>query len=319
MDTKKQMKPIAANLGEFVSSEASAPSMALEEQEADLLVSIVEGISHPQDYRLAAGEVLARRGDPRISVFDPTMINIPAACIRIGLHEDDMETVFQECRSFGVMRDLVELEGPEHLVELSPFRIAKYCVTNVEFLEFKNDTGFQFTPSSWINKTFDKTKSNHPVFSVSFAAARQYCEWLSEKTKRFFRLPTEAEWEYASSGCEHLKYPWGDHFEDGCANTIEERMFSTTPIGMYAKGDSPFGVRDMAGNVEEYTTNTYKNYLGHAIPDESFAKSLEGQQIVRGGSFARFQDLTRTTSRHAVSQHDKFVIGFRLVEDLPLH
>jgi len=285
----------------------------------EALISIVESSAYETDYRLAAGEILAKRGDPRISLDDPLMMDIPGAYVNLGVSEDDVEELFQANRSYGVMRDSIALEAPPHRIEVLPFRMAKYCVTNEEFNQFVAESGTHHRPSSWHNDQYDSIKANHPVFSVSFEAANEFCQWLSERNKRRFRLPTEAEWEYASSGLQQYKYPWGNQYLDDHANTIESRLMSTTPIGMFARGNSPFGVMDMAGNVEEYTSGRYVTYSGGPIPDDNCMKSLEGALVVRGGSFARFQDLTRTSCRHAVSQPDKFAIGFRYVEEFPLH
>ncbi|WP_161599259.1 formylglycine-generating enzyme family protein [Reinekea blandensis] len=318
MDSKKNAKLFRPGWAEHA-PEGNGPVRQLGEQPPELLVSIVESQEYPIDYRLAAGEALARRGDPRISLTNPSMIDIPAGRVRVGLAESEMDSVFEQSRSFGVMRDVLEFDGPEHLVELSPFRMAKYCVTNTEYYEFEKATGFQNTPTSWSGRHYDRIKSNHPVFSVSYAAALAYCEWLTDLTGRSFRLPTEAEWEFVSSGSDHLRFPWGNEFEPDRANTIETQMMSTTPVGMFANGCSPFGVSDMAGNVEEYTSSSFNDYLGRPIIGTNGARSLEGMRIARGGSFARFHDLTRTSCRHPVCQPDKVVIGFRLVEDLPLH
>lgn len=319
MDSKKNLKSARPGWTDSAAINPGSSARQLKDQSPDLLVSIVESMNYPTDYRLAAGEVLARKGDPRIHTVTPTMIDIPAARVRVGLPETELDGVFEQSRSFGVMRDVLELDTPEHLVELSPFRIGKYCVTNIEYSEFIQASGHESTPTSWIGDRYEAVKSNHPVFSVSFDDAQAYCAWLAEKTGRSFRLPTEAEWEYVSSGRDHLRFPWGDQFEPDRANTIESQMMSTTPIGMFARGHSPFGVLDMAGNVEEYTTSTLGDYLGRPLVHNSIANTLAGNHIARGGSFARFHDLTRTSCRHAVGQPDKVVIGFRLVEDFPLH
>lgn len=94
-------------------------------------------------------------------------------------------------------------------------------------------------------------------FSVTCEAALTYCKWLTDTTGRSFRLPSEAEWEYVSGGIDHRQYQWGEHFEPGRANTIEMQMRGTTPVGMFARGHSPFGVMDMAAN-KLGATNRYQ-------------------------------------------------------------
>lgn len=291
----------------------------IDQQPKDVLVSMVESRDLPADLRLAAGEVLAHRGDPRISFDCPLMVDIPAARVRVGLAEEEVESTFQECRSFGVSRDMIELESPQVELEVQSFRVAKYCVTNQEYQRFLSETGHDESPSSWEAGRFDPVKGNHPVYSVSFESAAAYCRWLSERTQRRFRLPSEIEWEYVSGGLEHKKYPWGNFFEADRANTIESMMMSTTPVGMFARGLSPFGIFDMAGNVEEHTTSYFQRWNDSSLTNDDVLKLFEGQRVVRGGSFARFNDLTRNTSRHVTNQHEKYVIGFRLVEEFRLH
>lgn len=93
------------------------------------------------------------------------------------------------------------------------------------------------------------------MWSVSKAAASMYASWLSQRLGRRFWLPTEAEWEYAASGGDDREYPWGNIFHPDATNTAEAGPLSTTPVGIYPTGRSPFGVDDMASNVQAYVTD----------------------------------------------------------------
>ena len=77
-------------------------------------------------------------------------------------------------------------------------------------------------------------------------AADEYAGWLSRRTGRAFRLPSEAEWEYAASGGTAREFPWGDEFTPDRANSVEFGPLTTTPVGMYPLGRSAFGIDDMA-------------------------------------------------------------------------
>ena len=283
------------------------------------LAKIVESLDHPMSVRFAAGRLLAKLGDPRIAPMEPPMIDIPGGSTTIGIRISEIEEIAKQCTPYGVLKEAIAIESPQKQIELLPFRMAKYCVTNQEFATFIKHSGCRYRPTSWHGDTFDPEKANHPVFSVTFSAACEYSQWLSEETKRSFRLPKEAEWEYVAGGSEQLKFPWGNEFEHGYANTIEEQILSTTPIGMFARGHSPFGVLDMAGNVEEYTLDRLFPYEGDSFNKESYIKKFEGCRVIRGGSFARYHNLARTTSRHMDINSDKYVIGFRLVEEFPIH
>jgi toxoflavin biosynthesis protein ToxD len=107
--------------------------------------------------------------------------------------------------------------------------------------------------------------------------------------------------------------PWGSDFEAHRANTVEGGPLQTTPIGIYPEGASPFGLFDMAGNVEEFVADLYTPYPGgQAIRDEL---GTEGSyRIARGGSFTRHGDLARCRRRHGWYNSELYAIGFRLAE-----
>jgi formylglycine-generating enzyme required for sulfatase activity len=210
--------------------------------------------------RYAAGNLLNIKGDPRILATEPKMIDIPAWDGMLGLKETDIDTVVSEYEALGILRNWIEKESPQYKVSIESFRIGKYPVTNKEFLEFLVDTKYEEIPNSWKFGQYPHWLSNHPVYTVSEQAAIDYCNWLSEKTGRTFRLPTEAEWEYAAAGKEELEFPWGETFKSDRANTVETGILQTTPVGIFPKGSSPFGCADMAGNVEEYVEDFYGNY-----------------------------------------------------------
>ncbi|MFD0385194.1 formylglycine-generating enzyme family protein [Streptomyces stramineus] len=142
-------------------------------------------------------------------------------------------------------------------MDLPAFRIALHPVTNAEYRLFLEDTGSTWLPTSWRFGVYPELLANHPVWTVPAEAADAYAAWLAARTGRAFRLPTEAEWEYAASGGDGREFPWGDAFVPGNANTVEEGPLTTTPIGVHPAGRSPFGVHDLAGNVEEYVADDY--------------------------------------------------------------
>jgi len=117
----------------------------------------------------------------------------------------------------------------------------------------------------------------------------------------------------ASNGVQNV-FPWGEHFEGGLANTVEEGLFRSTPVGIFPGGRTHLGVFDLAGNVEEYTASQYKPYPnGKEVRDDLLVK--EGSyHIARGGSFTRFSDLARSTRRHGWYKKDIYGMGFRLAE-----
>src|SRR6185312_10776269 len=163
---------------------------------------------------------------------------------------------------------------------------------------------------------YPANKENHPVYTVSELAAEEFAQWISKKTRRKFRLPTEQEWECAASGKEHFEFPWGNNYQLDHANTLEEKIYTSTPVGIFSKGNSPFGLSDVAGNVEEYTGDNYLPYQGGQYIKDDLLLFENTYRVCRGGSFTRYLDLARTTRRHGRYNKPIYVIGFRLVEDI---
>jgi toxoflavin biosynthesis protein ToxD len=281
----------------------------------DMLAGIVEDESASQPRRFFAGQLLALLGDPRIKPDMPAMVDIPAATIYIGLDPHSVDSVLNRWAPYGLKRDSVLTECPRHQVHVQAFRIMRYPVTNYEYHWFLADTDYSSLPTSWRFNRYPHELANHPVWSVSKAAASMYASWLSQRLGRHFRLPTEAEWEYAACGCGDREYPWGNEFDPDAANTVEAGPLSTTPVGMYPAGRSLFGVDDMAGNVEEFVADDYTPYPGGVRADDDSTTIGPPCVITRGGSFIRFGDLARSRCRHELhTQRQLDPVGFRLVE-----
>jgi hypothetical protein len=151
-------------------------------------------------------------------------------------------------------KGVVPKESPLTQVSLSRFYMSQHPITNKQSEEFdKSHTG----------KRAAVTGDRHPVVHVSSLDAIRFCEWLSACEKKKYRLPTEAEWEYAARGTDGRKFPWGDlegrgdlaNFADRNAafvwsdQAIDDGYPESSPVGSFPRGASPFGMEDMAGNV----------------------------------------------------------------------
>jgi formylglycine-generating enzyme required for sulfatase activity len=129
---------------------------------------------------------------------------------------------------------------------LREFYLARTPVTNTQYKEFVDATGHR-PPKKWRQGQIPGGKQDHPVTHVDWDDALAFCKWAG------CRLPTEEEWEKAARGPNGRIYPWGDDWRDGCCNgTFSGGATGTTPVGMFPDGDSPYGLKDMAGNVYEW-------------------------------------------------------------------
>lgn len=281
------------------------------------LVRNCEDRGTPLIERIVAGNLLALLGDSRLDVQQPPMITIEGGTVMIGLDEAGVEGMLARYSQLGLDRSWITKECPRHPVTLPRYRIGKYPVTNQEYVTFLRETQYAELPSSWTFRRYPQERSNHPVYTVSATAADAYARWLTALTGRRFRLPSEAEWEYAAAGPTGLEFPWGDDFEADRANTAEAGLFCSSPVGVFVQGNSPCGMADMAGNVEEYVADTYAPYPGGQFVTDHLATMQGDYRVARGGSFARFRDLARTRRRHGHNPRSAtYAMGFRLAEDI---
>ncbi|PRY38905.1 formylglycine-generating enzyme family protein [Umezawaea tangerina] len=284
---------------------------------ADELVGIVESESVETSRRYFAGQLLALLGDPRIRPDDPAMVDIPGGATAIGLPEEEVDAVLRRWGPYGVQRDWIVKECPRHEVEVAPFRMMRFPVTNLEYHRFLSDTGHWPVPTSWQFGAYPHERANHPVWTVSETGAEAFADWSSRRLGRALRLPTEAEWEYAACGGDDRAYPWGAEFRPDAANTVEAGPLTTTPVGMYPMGRSPFGLDDLAGNVEEIVADSYAPYPGGVAVADDLTSGDPQYRVARGGSFTRFGDLARCRRRHGwYRDRYMYAVGFRLVEDI---
>ena len=154
------------------------------------------------------------------------------------------------------------------------------------------------------------------TLNVSWRNAVAYADWLSQQTRKRYRLPTEAEWEYAARAGTETKYWWGNEIGhnrancDGCGNQWDKKM--TALVGSFAP--NPFGLYDTAGNVWEWTCSEYvDSYQGQ---EQSCANHVSDDSplVIRGGSWHGNPRIIRAAVRGSnwVSDHINF-LGFRLV------
>ena len=183
-------------------------------------------------------------------------------------------------------------QAPAHSVSVAAFKLDKTEATNAEFAAFVTATSYKTTAEesgegSW--RDYAEGRDDHPVVKVSWADATAFCTWAGK------RLPTEAEWEYAARGTDGRIYPWGNEWNPDACNGRERGIRSTTAVGSFPAGASPFGVLDMAGNVREWTADWYDKYPGSSFSSAYFKKF----RVHRGGGWYDPPEALRTTVRNA--------------------
>ena len=208
-------------------------------------------------------------------------------------------------------------ERPLARVTINRFYLSRYLITNADYEKFD---------SSHAQKRMPGAGDRHPVVYVSSVDAINFCQWLSVREHKKYRLPTEAEWEYAARGTDERRYPWGNsggrgdlaNFAD--KNTvfawsdreIDDGYPETSPGGAFPLGASPFGIEDMAGNVWEWCLDFYAAY--HGAPKANPRGPATGaRRVYRGGSWkSRFNSLRTTVRGSNAPNYSCNDLGFRI-------
>lgn len=235
------------------------------------LTGIISDTPTTAQERILAGNALNRLGDPRLGV-GLRNDNVPEIdwCVIVagefvmGCEESDH-------------REESDKESPQHCNYVSTFEIARYPITNLQYQMFINDGGYTdkwrdcWSQLGWEWRTQenlvcrdpyggDFDLSNRPLVGASWYEATAFCNWLTVELGRTIRLPTEMEWEKAARGVDGRIWPWGDEPPTGEHCNFRSEIGTTSPVGVYIKGASPYGVLDMAGNTWEWTGSLYRPY-----------------------------------------------------------
>ncbi|MEO6725573.1 MAG: bifunctional serine/threonine-protein kinase/formylglycine-generating enzyme family protein [Blastocatellia bacterium] len=200
-----------------------------------------------------------------------------------------------------------DYEKPAHKVLVKPFYIDETEVTNAQYQEFV-DTVHRQPPPHWTNGRAPSGKASDPVYNVSWDDANAYAQWASK------RLPTEEEWEYAARGTDGRLYPYGDKADLQYSNAREDNFSEPLAVKSYPSGASPFGIFDMAGNISEWTADSFKLYPGSTLPVDN---PNAGRKVVRGGAYnLPVKDQTATDRFFQLPSTKNKFIGFRCAQDV---
>ncbi|WP_295591415.1 SUMF1/EgtB/PvdO family nonheme iron enzyme, partial [uncultured Lamprocystis sp.] len=249
--------------------------------------------------------------------FEPEMVLIPAGTFLMGSPPSELERE--------------DNEGPQHQVQVPAFELGKTEVTFAQWDACVAANGCTHRPADegW-------GRGPRPVINVSWDDAKVYVRWLSAKTGTAYRLPSEAEWEYAVRAGTPTAYFWGDRRDLACAyanghdetskrmntgHTLEhlkcdDGAAKTAQVGMYRPND--FGLYDMSGNVYEWTQDCWNNsYQGAPIDGNAWLNGDCTRRVLRGGSWGYAPWILRSAYRLSCVTGDRSIdLGFRVARTL---
>jgi formylglycine-generating enzyme required for sulfatase activity len=283
---------------------------------------------------LLAGCVQSETTSVSVTVFrGHDMVLIPAGPFEMGIEQPEALAVCRElfepyqpedsqfpaCPSFDVW-----WEGPVHTVVLDEYYIDRYEVTNSQYAvcveEGTCSPPLLSSSQTRANYYNDPAFADYPVVFITWSAANTFCTW------RDSRLPSEAEWEKAARGTDGRLFPWGNDFDgsrlnfcdSNCseqwANTdFDDGYEDTAPVDSYPEGQSPYGLFNMGGNVEEWVADWIDNEYYSISPSESPTGPESGiYRVLRGGSWRGNGSFARAAFREAREPLDKSLYaGFR--------
>jgi formylglycine-generating enzyme required for sulfatase activity len=207
-------------------------------------------------------------------------------------------------------------EKPAHQVTLNtPFAIGKYEVTAEQWNACANAGACPHIATN------DNAAKNTPARDVSWEDTGQYLKWLSKTSGKHYRLPTEAEWEYAARGGTATRYWWGEQMRSGNANCKEcgepWRQDAPAPVGSFAA--NPYGLYDMNGSVWEWVSDCWHNtYKGAPTDGRTWDEPNCRVRVIRGGSWREGASYMLSSTRFkydASVRHSEN--GFRVARDVP--
>ena len=231
----------------------------------------------------------------------PELALIPAGSFRMGC-QGSGGLFGGDCRH--------DIQLPVHEVDVGTFALSKYEVTRGQFAAFAASTGHEVLggcvgsqTGSWRDQSWQS--DDHPLVCVSWDDAQAYVRWLSSETGREYRLPSEAEWEYAGRAGTTTYWSWGNGDGDRCGyangrgdNGCNDAWERTAPVGSF--GANGFGLHDMAGNVWEWVSDCWhESYEGAPRDGSAWTRGGDcGRRGLRGGSWLSSDGLLSMAIRH---------------------
>lgn len=202
-------------------------------------------------------------------------------------------------------------EKPVRQITIKPFAMGKFPVSVAEWNACATAKACSFTASG---------KDDAPVANVSWSDAKQYVAWLAQSTRKPYRLPSEAEWEYAARGGTQTRYWWGDQFQHGMANcrNCSDIPANEQPARVGSLKPNPFGLFDMGGSVDQWVEDCWhKNYQGAPADGSAWSESDCSSHVIRSGSWRNDSNYARPSNRGSYDTNVRYPThGFRVALSL---
>ncbi|NML60889.1 SUMF1/EgtB/PvdO family nonheme iron enzyme [Massilia sp. RP-1-19] len=254
----------------------------------------------------------------------PAMVEIAAGRFQMGSPEHERKKAIEA----GAQLAWLERETPQHWVGIEQaFVLGRSAVTVGEWRRFAMAANWRpHGEVNWASPGFRQAE-DHPVVGVSWDDAQKYVRWLSEQTGQHYRLPSEAEWEYACRAGTKTAFSFGDSIDTSRANYDGNYSYGGSPKGVFRQGTTPagafapnrWGLYDMHGNVWEWVQDVvHDNYIGAPADGGAWEEGGDqGRRILRGGSWLYNPRYLRSALRNgysAVLSND--IVGFRVARAL---
>ncbi len=260
------------------------------------------------------GEVVERDSNKQAKFFKQDlgnvvnleMVSIPGDKFLMGTEDEEIERLVQKFN-----QEWFRNEKPQHEVTVQPFFMGKYPITQAQYQQVMGNNPSHFQGD------------DRPVEKVSWDDAVEFCQRLSEQTGTKYRLPTEAEWEYACRAGTTTPFHFGETITTDLANYNGNNTYANEPTGEYREQTTPvgsfppnaFGLYDMHGNVWEWCEDDWHdNYEGAPADGSAWALENTSAKVIRGGSWHNFPNYCRSAIRVYDTRDDRaYAFGFRVL------
>ncbi len=313
----------------------------------------------PASLRLRLGLALGILGDSRLKPLEPDLCPVLAGIFRMGTCDADKKLLEeQDAKPWGDEQPAHHVYVSGFSIARYPLTNLEYKVFmdagGYEISDYWSKDGWSWRTGKWDSDLlyisneitrkavedwlkqrplklrgspffWDDPKwngNNLPVVGISWFEAEAYCKWLSQKTAKNYRLPTEAEWEKAARGPDGNLWTWGNTWNADACNSndedVKDKLGRTSPVGMYPQAVSTCGAQDMPGNVWEwcsdfYDQDVYQTRAGQELKDPT-GPAQGNARIMRGGSWCDDRYDARCACRNRSAPGDFYYnVGFRLV------